>query len=74
MRKIDINDMRYRQMLINMLVYKAYLYDDNLTIVFTTQNKFYSERIPKLSEIESSFLGNQLPPEVRLTVAVKNQW
>ncbi|MBO5478691.1 MAG: hypothetical protein J6A04_03130 [Clostridia bacterium] len=61
-------------MLINMLVYKAYLYDDNLTIVFTTQNKFYSERIPKLSEIESSFLGNQLPPEVRLTVAVKNQW
>lgn len=59
----DINDMRYRQTLINMLVYKVYLYDDNITIVFTTQNKFYSEKVPKLSEIESSFLGNQPPPE-----------
>ena len=64
LRKIDISDIRYRQMLINMLVYKVFLYDDNLTIVFTTQNKFYSERIPKLSELESSFLGNQLPPKL----------
>lgn len=58
----DINDMRYRQTIINMLVYKVYLYDDNITIVFTTQNKFYSEKVPKLSEMESSFLGNQPPP------------
>ncbi len=58
----DINDIKYRQMLINMLVYKVYLYDDNLTIVFTTQNKYYEEKVPKLSEIESSLMGNQPPP------------
>ncbi len=63
MRKIDISDIRYRQMLVNMLVYKVYLYDDNITIVFTTQNRYYEEKVPKLSEIESSLLGNQLPPK-----------
>ncbi len=55
-------------MLINMLVYKIYLYDDNITIVFTTQNKYYEERIPKLSELESSLLGNQPPPILKITV------
>lgn len=66
MRKIDISDIRYRQMLVNMLVYKVYLYDDNITIVFTTQNRYYEERVPQLSEIESSLLGNQPPPIVSL--------
>lgn len=63
MRKGNIEDMRYRQMLINMLVYKVYLYDDNITIVFTTQDKYYEERVPTLSELESSFMGNQPPPK-----------
>lgn len=61
-RKVNINDIRYRQMIINMLIYKVYLYDDNITIVFTTQDKYYEERIPILSELESSFMGNQPPP------------
>jgi len=40
-----------------MLVYKVYLYDDNISIVFTTQEKYYEARISKLSELESSFIG-----------------
>lgn len=47
------------------------LYDDNVTIVFTTQDKYYEEWVPKLSELESSFMGNQLPPKfcyIRVTI------
>ena len=62
LRKLNIDDLKYRQILINMLVYKVYLYDDNISIVFTTQDKYYEEKIPILSELESSFMGNQPPP------------
>ena len=61
-RKGNIEDIKYRQILINMLVYRVYLYDNNITIVFTTQDRYYEERVPTLSSLESSFLGTQLPP------------
>lgn len=62
----NVNDIKYRQILINVLVYKVYLYDDNATIVFTTQNKVYGDKVPKLSDIESSFLGTLPPPKLIL--------
>lgn len=39
-------------MLINVLIYKIYLYDDNLTIIFNTQNKPYKEKVPLIEELE----------------------
>ena len=46
MRKGKINDINYCKMLVNVLIYKIYLYDENLTIIFNTQNKPYTEKIP----------------------------
>lgn len=39
-------------MLINTLIYKVYLYDDNLIIYFNTQDKPYVEKIPLIEELE----------------------
>lgn len=39
-------------MLVNTLIDKVYLYDNNLTIIFNTQNKPYKEKIPLIEEIE----------------------
>mgnify|MGYP005763436353 CR=1 FL=1 len=39
-------------MLVNVLIYKVYLYDDSLTIIFNTQNKPYKEKIPLIEELE----------------------
>ncbi len=66
MKKGKIEDLKYRQMLIDVLIYRVYLYDDNITIVFSTQNKHYERRVPGISEIESSFLGTQPPPYMRV--------
>lgn len=52
MRSGKIDDIEYRKMLINTLIYKVYLYDDNLTIIFNTQNKPYKEKIPLIEELE----------------------
>lgn len=39
-------------MLVNVLIYKVYLYDDSLTIIFNTQNKPYKDKIPLIEELE----------------------
>ena len=39
-------------MLVNVLIYKVYLYDNDLTIIFNTQNKPYNEKIPLIEELE----------------------
>lgn len=62
LRKGKNNDIRYRQMIINVLVYKVYLYDGNLTIVFNTQDRQYISKIPTINELESSFLGKGALP------------
>lgn len=53
MRKGKIDDINYCKMLINALIYKVYLYDDNLTIIFNSQDKPYKEKIPSIEEIEA---------------------
>lgn len=52
MRKGKIDDIDYCKMLVNVLIYKIYLYDDNMTIIFSTQNKPYTEKIPLIEELE----------------------
>ena len=63
-------DIKYRQMLINVLVYKVVIYEKSITIVFTTQDKYYEEKIPAISEMESSFVGNLFPPKIKSSIAI----
>ena len=46
------NDIKYRKMLINTLINKIYLYDDNITIFFNTQDRKYSSKVPTIEEAE----------------------
>lgn len=51
-RSGDISDIKYRKMLVNVLINKIYLYDDNITIFFNTQDKEYSSKVPTIEEAE----------------------
>ncbi|MDD4406722.1 MAG: recombinase family protein [Bacilli bacterium] len=63
LKKGNIDDESYRKRIINVLVYKVYLYDDNdITILFTIQNKVFEGKIPSIEDIESSFKGNVALP------------
>lgn len=64
-KKGSENDIRYRQMIINMLIYKIYVYDNNVTIIFTAQDKLYEEKIPKINELECSYNGKFAQPKYR---------
>ena len=59
MRKGNVDDMQYKKALINSLVNKVYLYDDNLTIIFNSQNRPYKEKIPLIEEIEANMKKGQ---------------
>ena len=63
MKKGNIHDFKYRQMLINMLIYKVYIYDDNITIIFTLENKRVQARVPDITKIESSYLSKSPQPK-----------
>lgn len=52
MRKGNVEDMRYRKMLVNTLINKVYLYDDNITFIFNSQSRPYNEKIPNIKELE----------------------
>lgn len=52
MRSGKIDDIEYCKMLVNVLIYKVYLYDNSLTIIFNTQDKPYKEKIPLIEELE----------------------
>mgnify|MGYP004540460727 CR=1 FL=1 len=63
MREGNVNDIRYRKLLINVLINKIYSYDDNITIIFNVQNKNNSIiKIPSIEEIERSFLDGSGSP------------
>ncbi len=63
LKKGNVNDERYRKMLIDVFVYRIYLYDnDTVMIVFTTQEKTYKLNIPSEKELVSSFMGQSAPP------------
>ncbi|MGN1299634.1 MAG: hypothetical protein ACI4UE_06615 [Candidatus Scatovivens sp.] len=54
-----INNTKYRQMLINVLIYKVYLYDDNLTIIYNTQDRTFTTKIPTIAQVENIFFENK---------------
>lgn len=60
LKKGNFNDFRYRQMIINVLVYKIYLYDNNLTIIFNTQDRTFINKIPSIEDIEGVFSQNNV--------------
>lgn len=49
------NDAKYRQMLIDVLIYKVYLYDNNITIIYNSNGKSVEKNIPNINELEHSF-------------------
>ena len=57
MRNGNVNDERYRQMIINLLVNSVYLYDEKLLIVFNVKNKTAEIELDLLKDIESSYMG-----------------
>ena len=59
MQKGNVDDMQYKKALINSLINKIYLYDDNLTIIFNSQNRPYKEKIPLIEEIEANMKKGQ---------------
>lgn len=68
MKNGNIEDIKYKKLLINVLIDKVYLYDNNLTIIFNVQDTTNSTiNIPTIDEIESSFLGNNGQPNFHYT-------
>lgn len=64
LKRGDINDTKYRKLLINTLVYRVYLYDNGISIYFNTQDKPIETKIPSIEIVESSLMGNDgLPLE-----------
>ena len=57
-------------MLVNVLIYKVYLYDNNLIIIFNTQNKPYKEKIPLIEELEEKLGASSY--KVRSAQPIKN--
>lgn len=58
-RKYSANELTHKKILINSFIDKIYIYDDNITIVFTVKDKINNNiKIPSIEEIESSFLVN----------------
>lgn len=47
-----INNLKYRRMLVNVLINKLYLYDDHVIIFFNTQDKEYNIKVPTIEEAE----------------------
>lgn len=65
----DVNDIKYRRMLIKVLVNQIYLFDDHLTIIFNTSSKPVEITVNLIEEIEenndnikSSLLSTIAPP------------
>ena len=40
------------KLLVNVFINKIYLYDDNVTIFFNTQDKEYKSKVPTIEEAE----------------------
>lgn len=59
MRKGNVEDMRYRKILVNTLINKVYLYDDNITFIFNSQSRPYNEKIPNIKELEEKLGAEQ---------------
>ena len=61
-RNGNINDIKYKKVLIQTLINKIYLYDNSVIILFNTQDNEYIEKIPSITSLECSFNGTDAPP------------
>ena len=62
LRNGDNNSKKYRQMIIDVLVYRVYLYDTHITIVYTIQNdngERVTKDIPFIADIENAFKNQE---------------
>ena len=56
----DINDIRYRKLLIDILINAVYVYDDHLILILNVvDNKNNIIKVPLIEDLESSFLGTR---------------
>ena len=55
-RKGDINDPKYRQGLVDMLVNKIYLYDDKMTVLCNTQDGHFDIDLKELSSLKGQLV------------------
>lgn len=63
LKKGNVNDLKYRKMLIDLFINKIYIYDDNrIMIVFTINNDKFEGKIPNQDELLSSLKGTLAPP------------
>ena len=63
LRNGNVEDIKYKKLLINVLINEIYLYDDNMIIIFNTQDKENKVEIPNIDEIQSSFIGASGAPK-----------
>ena len=55
-RKGDINDPKYRQGLVDMLVNKIYLYDDKMTVLCNTQDGHFDVDLKEVSSLKGQLV------------------
>lgn len=61
-RNGNVNDVKYKKLLINTLINKIYLYDDHLIIIYNAKGTLNEQNIPLIDELESSFLERSGSP------------
>lgn len=63
LKKGNVNDLKYRKMLIDLFINKIYIYDNyKIMIVFTINNDKFEGTIPNQNVLLSSFKGTLAPP------------
>ena len=67
MRDGDINNINHRKMIVNVLINRIYLYDDNITIFFNTQDKEFKSKVPTIEDIEVR-IKDRLDSHIRIRV------
>ncbi len=61
LRRGDIKDFKYRQLLVDVFINKIYLYDDKIKVIFTTQHDKTEMDLEILADLE----GSDLPPSTK---------
>lgn len=70
MKNLDTEIEENKKLLINALIDKVYIYDNELTIIFNvTKNRDKTVKIPNIEEIDGSFLGSCAEPKKRVSKA-----
>lgn len=66
-RKGDVNDLKYRQALIDTFVNRIYLYDNKMTVLYNTQDSHSDVTIDDLSSSKVALVeAGRVPPQTQL--------